>query len=97
MYQYTEKKNAKNNLKQPSALSLSPTIQRLVGFEAELSVPVYSRQSGRFYTLAGAPSQDLTTFLAGGVEYNQIVEQTVSYILKTDHNRLSIKHRCRLR
>lgn len=93
MYQYTEKKNAKNNLKQPSALSSSPTIQRLVGFEAELSVPVYSRRSGKFLTLAGTPSQDLITFLAGDVRYNQIVEQTDSYILKTDHNELSMKHR----
>lgn len=70
-----------------------PPIQRLVGFEAELSVPVYRPVSGEYFTLnreVNQPPDGVKTFLFGNVSHNMQLKQTRHFTLTTDHGALLV-------
>ena len=68
-------------------------VQRLVGFEAELSVPVYRPISGEYLTLKRdirQPPDGVKTFLFGDVSHNLQLKHTKHFTLTTDHGELLV-------
>jgi hypothetical protein len=70
-------------------------IQRLVGFEVELSVPTIGNVPGPALNpnVGGAvPNPNIATFFGGGLGYNTAIGQVASFAgpiaMKADHNRL---------